>query len=648
MGNDTIELDTLPKLLIHNSLQRGDLPALREKSRGIWRTMTWRALSEEVRGLAAGLSARGLKRGAHVALIGDNRPRLYAMMCAAQWLGAVAMPLYQEAAADEIAGPIQSGNVTHVFAENQEQVDKVLAVLPRCPSIQCVIYDKDRGMRHYRQPQLVSYAALLEDGRSRLATDRAAIEAEAQRGSGQDAAFLYFTSGTTGPAKGVVFTSSPLIDRVRVTAAAEGMTASDVAMAYLPPGWIGQNIFAYVLPLVVGCCVCCPESSETMLADMREIGPTYFLATPRVLETILTQVELRLEDTGGLNLALYRHGTAASRRIHARHSAGQSASFADRMIALMCRQFIYGPLRDVLGMSRLRVAFTAGDATTPDLLTYFRTLGVNLKQLYGSTETGFFVSMAPSGDVKVDTVGRAVQGVELQFTPEREILVRSPGLFKEYHGDPGATATARQSDGWFRTGDAGYLGDDGHLRVIDRVKYVGKLEDGSPFAPRLIESRLKYFTAIKEAVVFGDGRAMATALIDIDPVAAGRWADKRGISYAGHADLASRDEIYDLIADCVAKVNADLARDPMLSASQIQRFVIVQRELSADDGVLTRAGKVRRDVAAERYKALIDGLYSGRSELRLGPEYGPADVEFVEIKIRDVKAAAPVQIGRAA
>jgi long-chain acyl-CoA synthetase len=640
--------DTFSKLLLRHGLQRGQKPAIREKRRGIWRTLTWRDLAEEVAALAGALSTRGLRRGAHVAFVGDNRPRLYAAMGAAQWLGAVAVPLYQDASAEEMVAPLQCAQATHVFAENQEQVDKLLTILPRCPTIQCIVYDKDRGMRHYRQSLLVSYADLLREGREFAAARPDVLRAEVALGSGQDAAFLYFTSGTTGPAKGVVFTSSSLIDRARVTAAAEGMTASDVGMAYLPPGWIGQNIFAYVLPLVVGCCICCPESSETMVADMREIGPTYFLATPRVLEAILTQVELRLEDTGGFNRALYERGTEAARRIHARHSAGQSASFTDRLVEMMCRIIIYGPLRDVLGMSRLRVAYTAGDTITPDLLTYFRALGVNLKQFYGSTETGFFVSMAPSGDVKVDTVGLAVEGVELQFTPEREILVRSPGLFREYHGDPEATATARQSDGWFRTGDAGYLGDDGHLRIIDRVKNVGKLKHGAPFAPRLIESRLKYFTAIKEAVVFGDGRAMATALIDIDPVAAGRWADKRFISYAGHADLASRDEIYGLVADCIAKVNADLARDPLLSDSQIQRFAIVRKELRADDGVLTRAGKVRRDVVAERYKALIDGIYSGRSEVRLGPEYGSTGHEFVEIKIREVEAAASVPIGKAA
>lgn len=641
-------LDTLAKLVLHNGSLRGDQPALREKSRGIWRTMSWRNFADEAATLAASLQARGLKRGAHVALIGDNRPRLYMAMCAAQWLGAVAVPLYQDASADEVAGALRSAEVTHVFAENQEQVDKILSILPHCPSIQCIVYDKDRGMRHYRQPQLVSYAELLEDGRKRVAGNRAAIDAEAARGSGQDAAFLFFTSGTTGPAKGVVFTYAPLIDRARAIATAEGITAADVAMAYLPPGWIGQNLFAYVVPLTVGCCVCCPESSETMLADMREMGPTVFLATPRVLEAIVTQVTIRLEDTGGFNKLLYERGLEAGRRIEAQRLAGKPVSLSDRIVFSACRFMIYGPLRDVLGMSRLRVAYTAGDAVTPDLLTYFHTLGVNLKQLYGSTESGFFVSIPRTGDVKPDSAGVAIEGVEIRFTPQREILVRSPGLFKEYHRDPAATARARDQEGWLRTGDAGYLGDDGQLRIIDRIDYVGALTDGSPFAPRLLESRLKFFSYIKEAVVIGGGRPMACALIDIDPVAVGRWADKRAISYTGHADLASREEVYGLIGDCIAKINAALAHDPMLAKSQIKRFAILQKELSADDGLLTRTGKLRRENVAEHYHALIDAIYSGKPELRVGAQSGSASAESFDIKIRDVRPAESERVGRAA
>lgn len=648
MTTDKAGKDTFPKLLLHNSMVRGELPAIREKSRGIWRTTTWRELSDEVKALAAALSARGLERGAHVALVGDNRPRLYAAMCAAQWLGAVAVPLYQDATAEELVLPIQRAEITHVFAENQEQVDKLLEILPRCPTIRCIVYDKDRGMRHYKWEQVISYSALLQQGRELASSKSDFLQAEAERGAGQDAAFLFFTSGTTGPAKGVVLTHASLIDRATVAAAADGLTDSDVAMAYLPPGWIGQCLFSYVQPMVVGYCVCCPESSDTMLADMREVGPSCFLATPRVLEALLTQFSIRIEEAGGLNQALYRRGMAAARHIAERELAGEAVSVIDRLGAPVWGLLLYGPLRDMLGMSRMRVAYTAGDAVSPDLLMFFRSLGINLKQLYGSTETGFFVAMQRNGKVKLDTVGPATEGVELKFTAEREILVRSPGLFKEYHRDPEKTAQARNGEGWFYTGDAGYIDGDGHLRIIDRMNDVGVLKDGTPVAPKDLENKLKFFPYIKEAVALGNGRDNVCALIDIDPAAVSRWADRQEISYTGHADLASRDEVYGLIANAIADVNAALARDPAQAKTQIQRFVILSKELDADDGVLTRTGKLRRDVIAQRYGPVVDAMYGGQSEVRLDIGSDHTGEEAAELKIRDVKVVGSAQVNRAA
>ncbi|TKW78089.1 MAG: long-chain fatty acid--CoA ligase [Bradyrhizobium icense] len=586
-----------------------------------------------------------MKRGAHVALLGDNRPRLYAAMSAAQCLGAIVVPLYQYATADEIVSSLQGASVTHVFAENQEQVDKLLAILPRCPSLRCIVYDKDRGMRHYRQPELVSYADLLEQGRQLIAEKRSFVQGEVARGSGEDAAFVFFTSGTTGPARGVVLTHAALIDRARVAAEIGELTDADVAMAYLPPGWIGQNLFGYVQPMVVGYCICCPESSDTMLSDMREMGPTYLLATPRVLEALLKQVSLRMEETGGVKLRLYRYCMEVARQVDAQRLAGTTVSVGDRLVSLAGDLLIRGPIRDVLGMSRVRVAYTAGDAIDPDLLMFFRALGINLKQLYGSTETGFFVALQRDDAVRPDTVGLPVQGVEVKLTPQREILVRSPGLFREYHGDSAATAQAKNAEGWFHTGDAGHLGEDGQLRIIDRMAYVGALKDGSPFAPKLIENKLKFLPYIREAVAFGDGRAMVCALIDIDLAAAGRWADRRSISYMGHADLASRDEIYGLIAGCIADVNAQLASELALASSQIHRFAILSKELSADDGALTRTGKLKRDAVAKQYRALVEAMYDGRTEFRLEGGFGE---EAADVKIRDAKPAASAPARRAA
>lgn len=639
---------TFPKYLLHHSGERGDRPAIREKRRGIWRTMTWRNLADEAAALAAALSMRGLERGAHVVLVGDNRPRLYAAMCATHYLGAVSVPLYQDFAADELIAPIQSSGATHIFAENQEQVDKLLKVLPQCPTVRCIVYDDDRGMRHYKQPQLISYDSLLREGQDASSEKRALLEAEALRISGQDPAFLFFTSGTTGPAKGAVFTHAALIDRARVAAAAEGLKDTDVALAYLPPGWIGQNLFSYVQSLVAGYCIACPESSETMLADMREVGPTYFLAPPRVLETLLTQVTMRMESTGGLNQRLFRQGLASAKRNAERALAGKRASIAHGIAAKVTNFLIFSPLRDVLGMSHLRVAYTGGDAVDRDLLMFFRAIGINVKQLYGSTETGFFVAMPSDGKFRPDTVGTAAAGVELKFTPQREILVRSPGLFKEYHLDSQATTQAMTADGWFHTGDAGYLDDSGQLRIIDRLKYVGALKDGTPYSPRLIENKLKFSPFIREAVVFGEGRDNVCVLIDIDPAAVGSWADKQSISYTGHADLASREEVYRLIAGVIADVNARLASDPAKANAQIHRFLILPKELDADDGVITRTGKLRREVVAVRCGPLVDAMFEGRSDASLEPEGGQAGTAWAELKIRDAKVVAPAHAKRAA
>ena len=641
MTTGDLGLDTFPKLLLQHARERGERPAIREKSRGIWRTVTWRQLADEAAAIAVAASARGVQRGAHVALLGDNRPRLYAAMCAAQLLGAVVVPLYQDATADEIESSIQRANVTHVFAENQEQVDKLLAILPRCPSVKCIVYDKDRGMRHYKQPELVSYDALLKQGRELAAQKRDFVQGEVARGKGDDTAFLFFTSGTTGPAKGVVLTYAALIDRARLAATMGELNDTDVAMAYLPPGWIGQNLFGYVQPMVVGYCVCCPESSDTMLSDMREMGPTYLLTTPRVLEALLKQVSLRVEETGGVKQRLYRNCMAVAQRVNEQRLTGKTVSMTDRLKSFASDILICGPLRDMLGMSRVRVAYTAGDAIDPELLMFFRALGINLKQLYGSTETGFFVAMQRDGAIKPDTVGAPLEGVELKLTPQREILVRSPGLFREYHADPATTAQARNAEGWFHTGDAGHLDQDGQLRIIDRMAYVGALNDGSPFAPRLIENKLKFLPYIREAVAFGDGRDMVCALIDIEISATGRWADGRAVSYTGHAELAAHDEVYALVADCIAGVNAQLASQPLLAQSQIRRFVILGKELSADDGALTRTGKLRRHVIAEQYRALVDAMYDGHAGVRFGAEPD-------EVKIRDAKVTAPTQTRKAA
>jgi long-chain acyl-CoA synthetase len=652
MSEDLSGLDTFPKLLLHHARVRPQRPAIREKDLGIWQTWSWHRFADEVRALACGLAAHGFKRGDHLALVGDNRPRIYAAMCAAQCLGGIPVPLYQDAVAAEMAFPIQNAGITHAVAEDQEQVDKLLEILPNCPSLERIYYDEPRGLRHYRQPQLMSCDQLLEIGGESYRRDAAFLETEIAKGSGDDTAAMFFTSGTTGTAKGVVLTHASLIDRARAAAEMEGLNDQDVVLAYLPPAWIGQNIFSYAQPFATGYCICCPESAETVMSDMREIGPTYYFAPPRVLEALLTQVSIRMEDASAIKRALYRYFMEIARRVGGSILDGRRVGAFDRLMYRLGDVIVYGPLRNVLGMSRVRVAYTAGEAIGPDLFRFYRSIGINLKQLYGSTETSVFVCVQPNGQVRADTVGPAVKGVELSFTGERELLIRSPGLFKEYYKNPQATAEAKDAQGWFHTGDAGYIDAEGHLKIIDRVKDVGKLADGSLFAPKYLENKLKFFPYIKEAVAFGHGRDRVCAFINMDMEAVGNWAEKRNLPYAGYVDLASRDEVYDLVRDCVEKVNADLAGEPELAGSQIHRFLILHKELDADDGELTRTRKVRRGHVGEKYAPLVEALYGGKDsihvEAQVRYEDGRIGSVSADLKIRDAKTYAPAASRKAA
>ncbi|HXZ52127.1 MAG TPA: AMP-binding protein [Burkholderiales bacterium] len=652
MAEQASGLDTFPKLLLHHASVRGERPAIREKDLGIWQTWSWKQFADEVRLLACGLAERGLKRGDHMALVGDNRPRLYAAMCAAQCLGAIPVPLYQDAVAAEMSFPIQNAEIRHALAEDQEQVDKLLEILPRCPTLEHIYFDDARGLRKYPQAQLLAYDKLREIGAASHRRDPAFLDTEIAKGSADDTAAMFFTSGTTATPKGVVLTHRALIDRARAAAEMEGLGDRDVALAYLPPAWIGQNIFSYAQPLVTGYCICCPESAETVITDMREVGPTYYFAPPRVLEALLTQVSIRMEDAGRLKRAMYGHFMEAARRVGGAILDGRRVGIAERLRYLLGDLLVYGPLRNALGMSRVRVAYTAGEAIGPDLFRFYRSIGINLKQLYGSTETSVFVCVQPNGQVKADTAGPPVRGVELKFTAQRELLIRSPGLFKEYYKNPQATAEAKDRDGWFHTGDAGYFDPDGHLKIIDRVKDVGKLNDGTLFAPKYLENKLKFFPYIKEAVAFGNGRDRVCAFINIDMEAVGNWAEKRKLAYTGYVDLASRDEVCELVAQCVEQVNADLAADPELAGSQIHRFLILHKELDADDEELTRTRKVRRGFIGEKYAPLVAALYGGQRSVHVDAqvryEDGRTGKVSADLKLRDAKTFAPRAARRAA
>jgi long-chain acyl-CoA synthetase len=583
--------------------------------------------------IACGLHQAGLRRGEHMVVIGTNRPRLYATMLAAQSLGAIPIPLYQDAVAAECVFPINNAEVRFAFAEDQEQVDKLLEIRPQCPQLAFVYYDEPRGLRNYSEPGLSSMDDLLQAG-ARLAQERPGfVQGEVEKGQPDDVAAMFFTSGTTGVAKGVVHTHRTLLDRARAGAEFDNLTENEEVLAYLPPAWIGQNIFSYAQWLACGYVVNCPESAGTVMIDLKEIGPTYYFAPPRIFEGLLTSVMIRMEDAGAVKRAMFHHFMDVARRVGPALRDGKSVGLADRVQYALGNLLVYGPLRNNLGMSRVRVAYTAGEAIGPDLFSFYRAIGVNLKQLYGSTETAVFVCMQPDHQVHADTVGVPCRDVQIRLADSGEILVRSPGLLKEYYKNPEATAEVKTADGWYHTGDAGFLDAQGHLKIIDRAKDVGRLADGSMFAPKYIENKLKFFPHIKEAVAMGDRRDMACAMVNIDFDAVGNWAERRNLPYAGYTDLAQKPEVYQLVKDCIEKVNADLAADEKLAGSQIHRFLILHKELDADDGELTRTNKVRRGFIAEKYQVLVDALYGGKTE-----QYIETQVKFEDGRTGSVNA----------
>ena len=643
---------TFPRLMLEHAAQRPHATALREKEFGIWQATSWSALAALVRALACGLAAAGLQRGQHLVVVGENRPRLSAAMLAAQSLGAIAVPLYQDAAAAELAFPINNAEVAFAIVEDQEQVDKMLELRASCPQLARIWYDDPRGLRHCDEPGVLPLDTLVDAGRAFDAGHAGFFDAEVNKGQPDDVAAMFFTSGTTGNPKGVVHTHRSLIDRARAGAVFDKLTADEELLAYMPPAWIGQNIFSYAQWLVCGYIVNCPESASTVTICLKEIGPTYYFAPPRVFEALLTSVMIRMEDAGAFKKWLFDHFMALARRVGPARLDGKALSLIDSVHYAIGNLCIYGPLRNTLGLSRVRVAYTAGEAIGPDLFSFYRSIGVNLKQLYGSTETAVFVCLQPDHEARSDTVGVPIEGVEIKVAEGGEILIKSPGLLREYYKNPAATAEALTADGWYHTGDAGFVDGAGHLKIIDRAKDVGRLiggeYDAAMFAPKYVENKLKFFPYIKEAVAFGDRREKVCAFINIDIEAVGNWAEKRNLPYGGYTDLAQKAEVYELIRECVEKVNADLAADVMLAGSQVSRLLILHKELDADDGELTRTRKVRRGFIGERYQVLVDALYGGKSnqyiETQVKFEDGRTGLVSADLKIVDAKVFASVKV----
>ncbi|MES2688734.1 MAG: AMP-binding protein [Pseudomonadota bacterium] len=644
-------LTTFPRLLLKHAAERPGAPAMREKEYGIWQAHSWAAMATLVEHIACGLHQAGLQRGEHMVVIGANRPRLYATMLAAQSLGAIAVPLYQDAVGAECVFPITNADVRFAMVEDQEQVDKLLEIREQCPQLAHIIFDDPRGLRNYSEPGLVALDALMATGQAFAGQQPGFFRTEVDSTQPDDVAAMFFTSGTTGNPKGVVHTHNTLLDRAQAGAEFDRLTHSEEVLAYLPPAWVGQNIFSYAQWLACGYVVNCPENASTVTIDLKEVGPTYYFAPPRVFESLLTSVMIRMEDAGFLKRKMFHFFMDVAKRVGPALMDGQPVGAGDKLLYALGQVMAYGPLRNNLGFSRVRVAYTAGEAIGPDLFTFYRSIGVNLKQLYGSTETAVFVCLQPDNQARADTVGVPIRGVEIKVADNGEILVKSAGLLKAYYKNPAATAEVLTADGWYHTSDAGFLDASGHLKIIDRVKDVGRIRggvnDGAMFAPKYVENKLKFFPHIKEVVAYGDGREKVCVMLNIDFDAVGNWAERRNLPYAGYTDLAQKPEVYQLIKECVEKVNADLSVDTLLAGSQISRFLVLHKELDADDGELTRTNKVRRGFIADKYQPLVDALYSERTEQFIETvvkfEDGRSGSVSATLKISDAQTFAPVK-----
>jgi long-chain acyl-CoA synthetase len=641
--------DTMPKLLVHNAQHYGTRPAMRHKDFGIWQTWTWSRYLDEVRALAIGLRKLGLERDDKVAVIGDNRPRLYASFAAAQSLGAVPVPVYQDAVADEMAYVLEHAEARYAIVQDQEQVDKVIAVAERLTHLYAVIYEEEKGLADYTVDNLYSYAKAMALGRAEMRDNPGAAGwwlDEIEKGTGGDLSVMLYTSGTTGRPKGVMLTYDNIVVSARNANAFDGFGPQDVLLAYLPMAWVGDHIFSYAQAYAAAMCVCCPESPQTVVEDRREIGPTYFFAPPRVFENLLTQVMVRMEDAGFLKKHMFHYFLGVARRCGEKILNGKPVGAKGRALYALGGILVYAPLRNRMGFSRTRVAYTAGEAIGPELFQFYRSLGVNLKQLYGQTEASVYVSLQPDGEVYPDTVGKPAPDVEIRIADGGEVLFKSPGVFLKYYKNEEATSSTKTPDGWVHTGDAGFFDQRGHLKIIDRAKDVGQLNNGALFAPKYLENRIKFFPEVREAVAFGQGRDYVTMFVNIDLTAVGNWAERNNVSYASYQELAAHPQVLEIVRKRVDELNKALAEEPQMAAAQIRRFLILHKELDADDGELTRTQKVRRAFIAERYAPLIAALYDGSRECHIATEVtfedGRKGVTQGDVRIIDMPShAAP-------
>jgi long-chain acyl-CoA synthetase len=625
---------TLPQLLLRNAERFGRRKAaIREKDRGIWQTYSWTDSLEQIKAFALGLAALGFQRGDKLAIIGDNRPRLYWALTAAQSLGGIPVPLYQDAIAKELLYVLDHSDSCMVVAEDQEQVDKILELKEGLPRLKQIIYDNPKGLRHYKDPLLLSFIAVQETGQRFERDHPGSFEAQVHTGTASDVALMCYTSGTTGFPKGVMLTHRNLIATAENLLQVDRYVEQDEVMAYLPMAWVGDTVLSVVMAQVTGMCVNCPERPETVQQDMKEIGPSVLIAPPRIWENMLSQVQVMMEDSTFLKRKLYQLFSPIAERVASLHMQKQPMPFLTKLSYQLGNLFIYAPIRDRLGLRRIRYAYTGGAALGPEVFLFFRGLGVNLKQVYGQTEIASISCMHRDDAVKIETVGQPIPGTEVRLTESGEIISRNLGVFLGYYKNPAATAEVLR-DGWLHSGDTGLIDEDGHLVFFDRTNDVAQLTDETRFAPTYIENKLKFSPYIKEAVVVGQDRPHVAAIINIDFEVVGKWAERRGIPYTSYTDLSRKPEVYQRIYQEVMRVNRGLPH-----TMRIQKYVLLHKELDPDDEEMTRTRKIRRRYIAQKYADIIEAFYNERLEVKV-----KTVITYQDSRQAEIEYTLPIQL----
>jgi len=597
---------TLARLLAANARTHPERVAMREKAFGIWQEISWAQLLDEVLAIAAGLEQLGFQAGDSMLVLGDNRSRLYMGMLAAGMLAGYAMPVYPDANPEEVQHFASEAKARFALAEDQEQVDKLLELREHAPSLRHIVFDDPRGLGHYKVEGLVSWGQLQAAGAERLRDDPTLRDALIQRSVPEGPAVFVHSSGTTGKPKGVVLAHRNVLAGVRNGHRGGVFGWEEEILAYLPMAWIGDFAVTMAAAIALRFTINIPERSETVLRNLREIAPTLYLAAPRSWDNLLTSIRVRMADSTPLKRRIFDHFIDIGVTVERLKLDAKAPSAMQRLQCRLGEALVYGPIKDQFGLNRMRTALTGGEAMGEDTFLFYRALGINLRQLYGQTESSAFNAVHAADEVRLHTVGRPLPGVDAKIADDGEILLRSESVFSGYFRNDEASAKTL-IDGWLHSGDAGYIEPDGHLVVLGRVAEVVYTAKGERYIPNYIENRLKFSPYIKDVAVLGCGRDFLSAMVCIDRDSVGHWAEMRGIAYISYADLSQNPEVCELVAAAIRRLNEALPE-----GLRLRRFVDLHKEFDPDDGEITRTRKLRRSVIEERYAAVIDALYSSQ------------------------------------